>query len=104
MELHDSEKGESFHTDDEIPPLVDEEDVPNQQGSEDQRQREGGTPNRLNSEQSYIPAGEESEGTASSQESLVEELTVETGLAEFFQNPSYMSCMAKTASFPCELT
>ena len=75
-----------------MPPLEGEEvNSANHQGSEDQNQEEGEIPNGLSPEQNYIPAGEESEGAASSQESLTGEITVESGLAEFFQNPSYRS-------------
>ena len=92
VELQDPEEGELFHTDDEMPPPEDEEvDTSNQQGSEDRSQGEDGVPNRLSLTQNYIPAGEESEGAASSQESLAGEITTETGLAEFFQNLSYRS-------------
>ena len=64
---------------------------PIHQRSEDQSQEEGKIPNGLSPEQNYVPAGKESEGAASSQESLTGEITVESRLAEFFQNPSYRS-------------
>ena len=48
-------------------------------------QEEGEMPNRLSPIINYIPAGDEEEETASSQETVLElETTVEDGLADFF--------------------
>ena len=78
VELHDPLESELFHTDDEMPPLVDEEITSSVQVFEDQSQEEGEIPSGLSPDQNYVPAGEESEGAASSQESLSGEITVES--------------------------
>ena len=93
VELHAPDENEFFHTDDEIPPLEDEEtNVQTHQPQNTQNQEEGEIPDRLSPNINYIPAGGEEEETASSQESVLElETTVEDGLADFFHNPSYRS-------------
>ena len=92
IELHAPDPDDIFNSEEEATSAVTKtEERQIQQDTPEQDTSRGETSNRINSEINYIPAGAELEDSAASSERSVsdQEATVEEGIANFFDNPSY---------------
>ena len=92
IELHAPDSDEIFNSEEETTTTITGiEERQTQQPIPEQSTSRGDTLNGLSSEANYIPAGAELEDSAASSERSVsdQEATVEEGIAQFFDNPSY---------------